>query len=169
MLVVAFACSVLVGFQGAIQLGFLVCRAHALGFGLDGGVANRIPIAQLFVERADHHGVWLQSGSEQDQRDQPAQGFDASMTSVQINDSFKTYTLYRPPGTDSLFVPLKNLNWYWQGAAAPNPNASEVWSVSNPAALWSFLADFPAHPVWGPTPPWNRGNVAPLTFSPPVP
>lgn len=90
--------------------------------------------------------VYPADGNEQVQGDSPAEPFASSLSYVEILDSFVTYTLYRPPGAASCFVPLKNLNWYWEGEA--QPNASGTWQVFNTNGDWSFMDDFPTHPMW---------------------
>ena len=102
-------------------------------------------------------GVYPDDGTPETSGDAPSNEFGAPYISSIVHESFVTYTLYRPPGSDSLWVPLKELQWFWQGAASPDTGS--VWSVSNTAAMWGFVDDFPPHPQW-------NGNVAPLTYTP---
>lgn len=148
----------------------LIKPGRALTDGSTGTIHRLVPdgvqvLDSTFGYEPVYARVYPDDGSEQNQGDRPSSPFRGTpFTNLTIHESFVTYTLYKPPGEDSVFVPLKNLDWYWQGAASPN--TSGVWSISNTAAMWSFLEDFPAHPEWGPEPPWYRGNVAPLNFSP---
>jgi hypothetical protein len=66
-------------------------------------------------------------------------------TYVSMNDSFTTYTLYRPPGPDTKLVALKNWGWFAAGEATWNGTA---WILSNAGAQWGFLEDFPRQPIW---------------------
>ena len=90
--------------------------------------------------------LYPDNGSEQVEGDAPAQGFIPNSSYLRVRDSFITYTLYKPPGAGSCFVPLKNLEWYWQGKA--QPDSSGVWQISDTDGSWSFLDDFPPHPMW---------------------
>lgn len=107
--------------------------------------------------------LYPDDGSSHIEGDAPEQPFPPGGSSVSVLDSFVTYTLYQPPGNGSCLVPLKNLNWYWQGSAANNASTSNIWQISNTNAQWSFLQDFPVHPVWQ----YNVANGK--TFSPPLP
>lgn len=71
---------------------------------------------------------------------------DPDYTEVNAHDSFRDYFMYLPPGSDSVVVPLKRVNWYWQFDAT---QSGGTWSLSGVDAQWSFDGDFPDHPVWG--------------------
>ncbi len=120
-----------------------------------------------------NHALYPADGSEQTSGDSPDEPFAQDgevLTGVQINDSFVTYTLYMPPGIDSAFVPLKNLHWFWHGAASPD-NTTGVWSVSGAGSGWEFVADFPGHPVWEKLYLNGQlvgGNIANRTWDPPL-
>lgn len=103
--------------------------------------------------------LYPDDGNSQTEGDSPAMPFSGA-SYVEVLDSFETYTLYKPPGAGSQFVPLKNLNWYWQAQA--HPNSSGTYVISSTNAEWSFEDDFPTHPMWS-------DNVAPIQFAPPLP
>jgi len=58
--------------------------------------------------------LYSDDGSTNSSNDSPAQLFGV-YSYVEVLDSFYTYMLYRPPGTGSQFVPIKDFKWYWQG------------------------------------------------------
>ena len=79
--------------------------------------------------------------------DRPATGLEwPDVTQTTANDSFETWLMYRPPGDDSTFVPIKKLSWNWGGVATAN--ASGVWALSSSDSGWAFGGDYPAHPEW---------------------
>ncbi len=60
--------------------------------------------------------------------------------SVNVNDTFKTYLMYRPPGGTSIWVTLYELGWSWQASAAasiPNPKAADWVIAPAPATQYS--------------------------------
>lgn len=69
------------------------------------------------------------------------------------HDSFETWLMYIPPGTDSQFVPIKKLIWFWNGRAIRD-SSSGTWSLSLPdppsdSVGWNYEGgDFPFHPAW---------------------
>jgi len=99
-------------------------------------------------------------GTQNYEGDSPSQGFHGG-SYAEVLDSFVTYTLYKPPGSGSQYVPLKSLQWFWQGQA--KPDKSGVYQLSNTNAQWSFVDDFPKHPMWSET---ESGDIP---FSPPLP
>ena len=53
--------------------------------------------------------------------------------------------MYLPPGSDSVVVPLKRVDWFWQFDAI---QSGGTWTLSGADAQWSFGEDFPDHPEW---------------------
>lgn len=100
-------------------------------------------------------------GRENVTNDTPKNGFLGSlMTGMEVLDSFRTYTMYRPPLVGSVYVPLKEWNWFWEGkAAVAQPG---VWIVSDTDQGWSFVDDFPPHPIW--TTNNDLGDITPSIF-----
>lgn len=93
----------------------------------------------------------------QKDNDSPAIPFPTSFIKATIQENFVTYTMYRPPGTDSVFVPLKSLTWFWQGTATVD--AAGKWSISNAAQNVTPAVDFPLHPKW-------QGNITGAAWNP---
>lgn len=62
-------------------------------------------------------------------------------------DLFQMYLMFLPPGTDSRFVPLKVITWYWMVDAV---KTNGIWSiVPNSDDADSFDADEThIHPEW---------------------
>ena len=97
--------------------------------------------------------------TEHIQADMPSSSFNSPRTAVSRSDSFTTWTLFQPPGTGSVFVPLKSVKWSWKGDATPD--ASGVWKITNSSASLSPADNFPLHPIWG-------DNIARGMFLPPI-
>jgi hypothetical protein len=54
--------------------------------------------------------------------------------------------MYRPPGTGSVFVPLKKIKWSWYGKAQ---KTGGTWNMVLPSdSGWQFDGDYPIFPVW---------------------
>jgi hypothetical protein len=64
-------------------------------------------------------------------------------------DYYKTYQLYKPPGVDSRFVPLRTITWNWLGHASRN-SVLLPWNIPENENLKgsTVLGDFLPHPVW---------------------
>ena len=84
-------------------------------------------------------------GTDNGNADSPNQLLDSTYNVVSVNDSFQDYLMYLPPGSNSVVVPLKETDWFWQAHAT---NSAGVWATSNKNAQWGFGNDFPDHPVW---------------------
>ena len=72
--------------------------------------------------------------------------FDVSTTEVTMNLGFETWMMYRPPGTGSVFVPIKNIEWNCAGDGVEDPLIG--WYIASSDSGWDFLDDFPAFPAW---------------------
>ncbi|NKB24642.1 MAG: hypothetical protein GKR87_13175 [Kiritimatiellae bacterium] len=73
-----------------------------------------------------------------------------------VNESFEMYLMFKPSGTDTIWVPLKRTGWSWSGSASRNGSVWTLDSSSNPAPTTS---DTTSHPVWtrnvsGQNPEW---------------
>ncbi|MES2461721.1 MAG: hypothetical protein V4671_14145, partial [Armatimonadota bacterium] len=108
----------------------------------------------------EYPDVFPSNGFQYVASDSPSQGYEYPAEYVEVLDSFLTYTLYVPPGDDSVFVPLKNLQWFYEGEAATDPLG--IWSVYNTAAAWSLGDDFPSFPTW-------NSNSVNAVWNPPLP
>lgn len=76
--------------------------------------------------------------------DKPRQGFAFGASAYEVLDAFLCYMMYQPPGAASQFVPLRAIEWFWEGDAT----LSGTWSLSGTAAAWDFSDNFPDHPEW---------------------
>ena len=50
-----------------------------------------------------------------------------------VDNTFTMYLMYKPNGTDSIWVPLQQLTWTWKATANWNSSTAE-WVISNPNA-----------------------------------
>lgn len=65
-----------------------------------------------------------------------------------VLDSFDTYYIYRPPGSQSQYVPLRSLEWYWKAWVKHDVGAPTwVWQARESAWGWDD-PPFPEHPTW---------------------
>ena len=88
------------------------------------------------------NGTWQVSG------DAPGMPNNPDHVQLYAKDYFKTYQLYKPPGGDTRFVPLRMIAWNWLGHASRN-SVNAPWSISqNGPNGATYLADFGPHPVW---------------------
>jgi hypothetical protein len=68
---------------------------------------------------------------------------------VKRNDSFKTYIMFRPPGADTEWVPLRIMNWSWHGHMV-RQNANQLF-VEGPNGLGESKDESERtgeHPEW---------------------
>ncbi len=74
-----------------------------------------------------------------------------ALDSVNALDSFGTWLMYLPPGSDSRYVPIRKIKWFWHGVASRSTTAPYTWSMtSSPTDCgWSYDGEkYPAHPEW---------------------
>jgi len=84
---------------------------------------------------------------------------------VEIDDSFVVYLLYKPPGDDSAFVPLKCVGWGWQASVRRNDDdANKGWYLASIGSPPSLSQDYPDHPLW--TARIDMNDYGPLTATP---
>ncbi|MFY9234334.1 MAG: hypothetical protein WAO58_07730 [Fimbriimonadaceae bacterium] len=72
--------------------------------------------------------------------------FPPTISQTSALDSFDLWLMYLPPGTGSVFVPIKKLQWFWAGDAQrtiPNP-----WILVSSDSGWGYAGDYPAFPAW---------------------
>ncbi len=69
-------------------------------------------------------------------------------TEVEVQDSFEMYLMYKPSGSSSIWVPIRQVNWVWGGRAIPT---NGIWDLvpgtgymsNNPIDFETF-----AYPEW---------------------
>ena len=61
-----------------------------------------------------------------------------------VSESFKTYIMFRPSGTDIKDVPLKYISWSWSGVAT---YTNSGWSLENPGQSHSEQTETTEYPV----------------------
>jgi hypothetical protein len=102
------------------------------GFGLDRG----FPWVNLFADGSFHDapGVFLDGGP-------------ADYASAFAEDDFYAYLMFKPSGADSIWVPLRGVNWLWRGRAS-RPPVSVFWGVDESFTYVSDDFDEVEHPEW---------------------
>ena len=82
--------------------------------------------------------------------DQTSEPLDNLITELEVGENFGTWMMYQPPGTGSVFVPLKKIKWQWYGKARKPLNRD--WTVSDLVgsnSSWQFDGlNFPRFPEW---------------------
>jgi len=75
--------------------------------------------------------------------DPPAVGLSGNAATVQTTQQYKTYLMYQPPGSGSIWVVIEMLQWNWAGTA----QQGSPWSVVTGSA--SYSAGTTANPIAG--------------------
>jgi hypothetical protein len=89
--------------------------------------------------------------------DSPGQGVNpCDFSDVSANDSFSMWLMFKPPGTGSIFVPLRKVNWSWSGSGGRISACNWILSTSNHSTNPTD-ADSTDFPTWS-------TNVTSLTF-----
>ncbi len=53
-------------------------------------------------------------------RDAPGNNLDGTWSEFRVNDTFTMWLMFQPPGSGSIFVPLRSVEWFWNGTAVNN-------------------------------------------------
>jgi hypothetical protein len=61
--------------------------------------------------------------------DSPGTRLDSDRTYHSVTDTFTMYLIYQPNGTDSIWVPIKQIFWSWV-ASAQRADITSNWSIS---------------------------------------
>ena len=77
--------------------------------------------------------------------DSPGTPLTSSYLNKTVSDSFEMYLMFKPSGTDTIWVPLKRTDWSWSGAASRSGSNWSLDSSSNPTPS---TTDTTSHPVW---------------------
>ncbi len=93
----------------------------------------------------DPAGIFPDNGSINTAGDAPGMGLIEHLISVQADDHFETWMMYRPPGVGSEFVPIKKITWFWQGTAA---GSGTNWTVLSSSSDFTIGNDYPEFPEW---------------------
>jgi hypothetical protein len=95
---------------------------------------------------ANHQFIWRAS-------DSPFTELVPAFTLVTRSDIFRMHFMYRPAGTESIWVPIGKLDWFWNGTATRNGNplVNHGWtgptnSTFSASPIGSTSSDFPQ---WG--------------------
>ena len=75
----------------------------------------------------------------------------AGSAAASINDSFKTYIMFRPSGLGNVWVSLGRVDWNWFGNAdLTGPNSFDVssWSLTSSGVTGPHFSSTQEPPVW---------------------
>jgi hypothetical protein len=101
--------------------------------------------------------------------DRPMQRLTSQLAMVSRADQFKIFMMYRPSGPQSIWVPLGNLAWRWNGKSIrTNLNSDDIllregWTNPNPAASSVDAGQLsPVFPTWTAAIPYPQSACTPL-------
>lgn len=87
-------------------------------------------------------------GSTDTYADGPTDTVSDGMTHLDDLDSFNTWLMYLPPGDNSCYVPIREIQWYWHGVLNFDGVGWDFTSSPNDCG-WSFDGDlYPHFPEW---------------------
>jgi len=91
---------------------------------------------------------WPADGVDRYANDTPTTGAVSGFIRFHDSSDFSTYQLYKPPGIDSKFVPLKSVDWSF-AAEISRPSVNDPWGQPTGATPTSTLRNiYRPHPVW---------------------
>lgn len=67
-----------------------------------------------------------------------------------VTDTFNTYVMYNPPGGDTQWVPLWDINWYWTATVTRPGTSWSTWDDSSSAGIVRVTntTSTTTHPRW---------------------
>jgi hypothetical protein len=127
------------------------------------GTTQWVQIATPLRRRKTNAGVWQRwSGAGLDTiypywgsgntNDSPSTFLDAShndgyiIVEKSMNDSFDMYLMFKPSGTNSIWVPLRKVSWFW--SATGTYNQTTITLVSKNHSVNPASTDSVTHPQW---------------------
>ncbi|MCP9494305.1 MAG: Ig-like domain-containing protein [Pyrinomonadaceae bacterium MAG19_C2-C3] len=80
-------------------------------------------------------------------QDSPGLRLTINFNYATVNDSFQMWLMFKPSGDNSIFVPLRRVNWGWSGSA--ERPGTPFWNlVAGSSVQASSPADSTTHPTW---------------------
>ena len=61
--------------------------------------------------------------------DSPGNRLNNQMKSIRIVDDFTMFVMFKPNSPDSIWIPLRSINWSWTGTALKNQQ--NVWQLDD--------------------------------------
>ena len=84
--------------------------------------------------------------------DSPAQGLLPDDKEVRVvNESFKLWLMFKPAGADSIFIPLKQVNWGWSAATTRPQGGWSTATLDSSAVAPISVNDTTTYPEWSQT------------------
>ena len=71
----------------------------------------------------------------------------AGLTRIEVDETFRTYLMFRPPGISSRYVPLRKAVWKWGGVASSANNWNPIIDPKSTDSEQSG-AECMEHPEW---------------------
>jgi hypothetical protein len=126
------------------------------------------------VEHGNHYGEWVldttfpykpenATGQNKEAADSPITNLNqwgASYQHISLVDNFKMYVMFKPPGVNATWVPLKVVEWNWNWDATKGSNAWSLDAGADAHVLNNGVGVATSvHPEWD-------GNIEPFSWIP---
>lgn len=89
--------------------------------------------------------------------DSPGVPLSGSYKKATASDSFTMWLMFKPTGSDSIWVPLRSVSWGWSGTAVKNDSGE--WSLENQNTYTGNCIVTTNHPTW-------NSNIASYAMQP---
>ncbi len=78
--------------------------------------------------------------------DSPGNGLSSAYKKVTVSDSFTMFLMFKPTVSDSIWVPLRSVNWSWTGEASKDSQGQ--WSLDASSKNTGNSSETSTHPTW---------------------
>lgn len=76
--------------------------------------------------------------------DTPSQTTESASSGYSLRDDFEVWQMYKPPGVDSVYVPLQKFQWHWGANLSWNGSQWTMLSTTHSKSDLSATATFPS-------------------------
>lgn len=104
----------------------------------------------LLDQEFPYGGNHYDTGKEDTTNDTPGViGMGGLMVEYRLVESFSTFILFKPKGNNSSYVPLRKIDWGWNGIAKKNNQGKWSLEKGSPSKNKKIFSDeTPEHPQW---------------------
>jgi hypothetical protein len=78
----------------------------------------------------------------------PPNNVVTSRTQIEVHESFEVFVMFKPPGQDTFYVPLRRAKWQWGGTVMSSNNWAPVAGPESPNSDTTGI-EHSDHPKWG--------------------
>ncbi len=95
-----------------------------------------------------YHGPWPADGSQHTATDSPGDTLSPEgYTQLAVDIAFHMYIMYKPPGADSIWVPLRSLSWQFSHCSVASADQT-TWIIKDNNSQGGTWVDQTSHPTW---------------------